>query len=392
MQMYGDWFATATDAHAGLTMRTLPGAHQAQVGISWDGKSLTQSIDAAKNDVHSGSQDSFTLDLTGAGAYGQSAAPRGADVIMIKITRMDNLVLEATFSGTATGTGPLKIDGVIKLHRDAPALKPTGSFGDCDAAIHDKLAGAEWRSPSECEVKFDAYARKGLTAAMRPVIDGLTAQGWKVAAAVETQSLTSIPRHTESKPFQLTEQGMHQGGAFFVSFGLPESSPVFEKYNQAAMDAMKAAMAQMQADKNPSMDAANEASRPLEENTKLNISVAINQASAGISSFKAQHTVKPLAGGGYSIEVPYAQPPSGGGPDGAQRVTYVFLGAWAAAPTSTLAGEGEDIHVKGNLDSSAPKLLAVQNIRIRIQGGTATAQQVLKLLDWNALQALMTGK
>src|ERR1022692_436434 len=41
-QVYGDWFATATEATARLTMRTVPGPHQAQLGISWDGKGMTQ--------------------------------------------------------------------------------------------------------------------------------------------------------------------------------------------------------------------------------------------------------------------------------------------------------------------------------------------------------------
>ncbi len=391
-QMYGDWFVTATDAHAALTMRTLPGAHQAQVSIEWDGKGLTQTIDAARNDVHSGVHFSFSLHLMGAGAYNQEAQLRGPDVITVQITRMDNLTLEATFSGTATGAAPLKIAGAIKLHRAATAEKPTGTFGNCDPQIHDRLAGAEWRSPSDCEVKFDAYVRTGLTAALQPVIDGLTAQGWKVTGQAEAQPLTSIPRHTESKPFQLTEQQMHQGGEFSVSFGLPDSSPTYQRYNQAAMDLMQKAMAQLQAGKNPSMDAANDAARALEENTKIGISVGINLGSQGMANFKSGHTVKPLPGGGYSVEAPYTQSPSGGDITASQRVTQVFLGPWAPAPTSTPAGAGENIQVKGNLDSSPANLLKVQNIRIRIQGGTAQAQQVLSLLNWNALQALLAGK
>jgi len=392
VQMYGDWFATATDAHAALTMRTLPGAHQATVGIAWDGKGQTQTIDAANSDIHNGGKFSFALHLSGAGAYSQDAQLRGADAITVKITRMDNLTLEATFSGAAYGTGSLKIAGVIKLRREATAERPTGTFGNCDPAIHDKLAGAEWRSPSDCEVKFDAYVRNGLTAAMQPVIDGLTAQGWKVTSEVETQPLTSIPRHTESKPFQLTEQGMHQGGAFFVSLALPESSPIYQSYNQAAMDEMTKVVAAAQAGKNLPMDKAAEASRALEEDTKIGIRVAINSGGAGMVNFKTGHTVKPLPGGGFTLEVPYEQPPGGGGPDGAQRILHVFFGAWAAAPTSKPSGAGEDIAVKATLDASPANLLKVQNVSIRIQAGTEQAQQLIKLIDWGALQALTAGK
>jgi hypothetical protein len=44
----------------------------------------------------------------------------------------------------------------------------TETFGTCVPVFHDQLAGAQWRSPSECEVKFDSYARNGLTAALQP--------------------------------------------------------------------------------------------------------------------------------------------------------------------------------------------------------------------------------
>lgn len=391
-QMYGDWYATATGAYASLTMRTLPGAHQAQVGIEWDGKGLTQTIDAAKSDIHRDSKFSFSLHLMGAGAYSQDAQPRGPDVITIQITRMDNLTLEATFSGTVTAKEPLKITGVIKLHREATAQKPTGTFGNCDPQIHDRLAGAEWRSPSECEVRFDAYARKGLTAAMQPVIDGLTAQGWRVTSSVETQSLTSIPRHTEGKPFQLTEQGMHSGGAFFVLLSLDPNSPIYQQYNQAAMDEMKKVVAAAQAGRSVPMDAATEASRALAENTKIRIGIGINHGSVGMNNFKTGHTIKALSGGGFTVEVPYEQAPTGGGPDGAERILHVFLGAWSPTPSSISTGTGENIAVKGTLDSSAANLLKVQNISIRIQAGAAQAQQVLKLLDWSALQQLIAGK
>lgn len=302
--------------------------------------------------------------------------------LMLDLARIAPFFLFAALPTLAHAAGPLTTSqtGV------------TGTFGKCDPVIHDKLVGAEWRSPSECEVMFDAYVRKRLTSALQPAIDSLTAQGWKVTRQVEAQSLTSIPRHTESKPFQMTEQQMHQGGAFYVSFGLPESSPVYQRYNQATMDLMQKAMAQAQAGKNPSMDAANDAARALDENTKISIAVAINQPSEGMANFKTGHSVKPLPGGGYSVEVPYTQSPTGGDITASHRVTFVFFGAWASTPVSTRSGEGEDLLVKGNLNSTPANLMKVQNIRIRIQAGTAQAQEVMKLVDWNALRDLMAGK
>jgi len=392
-QVYGDWFVTATDAHASLTLRTLPGAHQAQLGIGWDGKGPTQTIDAAKNDVHSGRGFDFSLHLTGAGPYGQSAQLRGSDTITVTITKMDSLTLEATFTGTATGTGPLTISGVLKLHRAATAEKPTGTFGSCDPQIYDRLAGAEWRSPSDCEVKFDAYVRKGLTAAIQPAIDALTAQGWNITSAAEAQSLTSIPRHTEDKPFQMTEQQTHQGGAFYVSLALDKSSPVFQLYDrqtQAAMqqlaDQMKAGVASVT---KSTTDALRNAAKEQEEHTTLQIGIAINAAGAGITIFKGGHTVTPLPTGGFAVSAPFVHPPGGGGEDGAQRVTYAFLGPFTQ-PAAAASSGPETVQVKATLNNA--RLMRVQTIRIRIQSGTDLAQQLIKLIDWSALQNLMAGR
>lgn len=391
-QVYGDWFVTATDAHASLTLRTLPGAHQAQFTIGWDGKGPMQTIDAGKSDVHSQSGFDFSLHLTGTGPYSQSVQLRGADVVAVTITKMDSLTLEATFSGSATGAGPLTISGVLKLHRTATAEKPTGTFGNCNPQIYDRLAGAEWRSPSDCEVKFDAYVRKGLTAALQPAIDTLTAQGWNITSAVETQSLTSIPRHTEDKPFQLVEQQMHQGGAFYVSLALDKTSPIYQQYDskvQAAMqqmaDHMKAGVASVT---KSTTDALHDATKEQEEHTTLQISVAINSAGTGITIFKGGHTVTPLPTGGFAVSAPYVQAPGGGGEDGAQRVAYVFLGP-VTQPAAAASSGAENVQVKGTLNNA--RLMSVQTIRIRIQSGTDLAQQVIKLIDWSALQNLMAG-
>lgn len=388
---YGDWFYTAQDAHASLTLLTGAGAHQAQLSLEWDGRALTQTIDRANNDstVNNGTGGFvFDLHLKGTGVYGQELRPGGGDAITVTITKMDDQSLEATLAGTATGTAAVRISGAIKLHRSSAGLV-SGTFGGCDPHIYDKLAGAEWRSPSECEVKFNAYVLQGLLPVVAPVESGLQAAGWTEAKKPRLDAIDSIPRGSEKKPFQLVNRG---GGAFDYTFSLPPNSKVYQQYNQAAMDAMQKAMGQAlkggPAGGQAAMDAAQEAARALQENTSVGISVAINQASLEISDFKGGHTVTPLAGGGYSIEVPYAQPATGGGVDAAVRMTYVFVGAWAAAPGSTPASSGdESIQVKGVLNPA--KLLAVQNLEIRIQGGTAETQQVIGAMDWNTLRGLV---
>jgi len=271
----------------------------------------------------------------------------------------------------------------------------TGTFGSCDPVIHDKLAGAEWRSPSDCEVKFDAYVRKALTAALQPVIDNLTAQGWGVTGEVEAQPLTSIPRHTADKPFQLAEQQLHQGGAFFVTLGVDKNSPVFAQYDQAVQAAMAkfaAALKSMNAaDGAAAQNALADATKAEGEHTEIHISVSINSSGVGITNFKGGHTVTTLPAGGFAVMAPYVQAPTGGDITAAQAVTYVFLGPFIP-PAATGPGAGdENIQVKGSLSSAPAKLLSVQSVVIRIQTGTDLAKQVMQLIDWNAIKNLMAG-
>jgi hypothetical protein len=288
------------------------------------------------------------------------------------------------------------IFALICLAAIAPAAtaQTTGIFGKCDPVIHDKLVGAEWRSPSDCEVQFDAFVRPALAAALQPAIDSLTAHGWGVTRQVELQTLTSIPRHTEAKPFQLTEQQLHQGGAFYVSLGLDKSTPVFAQWDtpvQAAMQKFGAALKSMNAgDGETAQKGLTEATKAEVEHTTIQISVLINNPGVGISSFKGGHTVTTLPKGGFAVSAPYVQAPTGGDVSAAQRVTYVFLGPFTAPAAAGPATGGEDVRVKGTLSLVPAKLLRVQNICIRIQTGSELAQQVINQIDWSALKQLMT--
>ncbi len=285
---------------------------------------------------------------------------------------------------------------VLPVFAQHAAAQTTGTFGNCDPQIHDKLAGAEWRSPSDCEVKFDGYVRKGLTAALQPVIGNLTAHDWGMTGEVELQSLTSIPRHTETKPFQLTEQQMHQGGAFFVTLGLSKDSPIFAQYDQplqAAMAQFGAALKSMNpADGEAAQNALTAATKAEVEHTEIHISVSINLSGVGITTFKGGQTVWQLPSGGFAVSAPFVQAPTGGDVSAAQAVTYVFLGPFTPPAAAGPGTGGENIQVKGSLSPVPAKLLSVQDVCIRIQTGSELAKQVIQLIDWNAIKSLMAGK
>jgi hypothetical protein len=189
---------------------------------------------------------------------------------------------------------------------------------------------------------------------------------------------------------------MHQDGAFYLQFTLSPNSPVFQQYDEPVQAVMKKFGDAMKSMNAASMTAAQnalqDATKAEVEHTSIRISVSINSGSVGISTFRGGHTVTTLPGVGLSVSAPFVQAPTGGDISAAERVTYVLLGAFTP-PASTGPSTGdENFQVKGALSSTTARLLSVQNICIRIQTGTELAQEVMKSIDWSALQKLMVSR
>jgi hypothetical protein len=353
------------------------------LSIEWDGKATTQIINAANHDqVRSHELSAFYLRFLA--PYNQTVQPRGADAIEIAIVRMDDLSIEANIAGTATGAGPgpLRITGVIKIHRDTSGQKVTGSYGDCDTGIHDKLAGAEWRSPSECEVKFDGYIRNALPVPFARLETGLTQGDWEETSKPNFSPLTSIPRHSESEPY-----GFHIRFQFQLRPGSAQA-----QRNQAALEAMgsKSANAMKSVAAAEAYTAElTKVTHATEGSGRITITVGINSRSLGMVNFQGTYNASQIPGVGYSISVPYVQSRGGGDIGGAHETTYVFLGDWAPAASTKAGGNATNIAVKASLHPKAPTL-AVQNVWVEIQANAELAREVIGLVDWSALKQLLT--
>ena len=377
-RLYGDWFVTPRDAHAFLTLVTTTGAHQAQAEIELDGKSDRQVVKAGAKDLN------FYLHLKA--PYNQTAQLKGSDAIEITLTRMDDLNIEASVSGTATlgENAAVKIGGTLKIHRDAANAPVGGAFGDCDPVVHDRLAGAEWRSATECEIKFDTQVREALRNALKPLESGLGGD-WEETARPKTDAIYSIPRQSEKAPFQLEQ-------AVRLEFRLRSGSAQAQR-NQAAIDAVTKHMA----DAMKSVEAAKAfeseltvATHAAEASGHIAVSVRINLPSLGIENFKGTHTDAQIPGVGYSIGVPYVQARTGGDIGASHQTTYVLLGGWSPA-TGVKSGEGERINTRSNLGPRGANL-TVQNIEVEIEAGPELAKQAIGLIDWNAMRQLLAGK
>ncbi len=387
----GDWYVTPGDAHAGLALRpAASAAHQGTFTIEWDGKASAQIVNAANNDKVNDQRFAFYLQLLA--PYNQTLQPRGADAIEITIVRMDDLNLEANISGTATGAapGPVQISGTLKLHRDHSDQKVSGAFGNCDPGIHDKLVFAEWRSPSECEVKFDRYIREALLPPFARMEAALTQGEWTEVRKPAFRPITSIARRSEGNPFSLQST---QDGFLRFEFRLRPGSDQ-AKRNEAALEALSKKMAEAM----KSVEAAKAFSAEMTEAThvsqgsgNITIAVRINLASLGIANFQGAYTASQIPGVGYSVTAPYVQSRGGGDIGGAHETTFVFLGPWSPATGTKTGDGGTNITVKAALSPKAPTL-TLQNIEIEIEANQELARKVIGLIDWNALNQLLAAK
>jgi hypothetical protein len=374
---FGDWFVTPNDAHAGLTLSSGSGPNINQLTIEWDGKADTHTITA------SGGAGAFYLRL-GAPAH-QSIHPAGADSIQISVIKIDDLNLEANISGAATGTTPFKISGTIKLHRDAANYPVSGTWLNCDPVVHDKFAGAQNRSASDCEVKFDLHVRQALAQAFAPVVAEFSTGDWTQTRQANMGPVDSLSRKTEKLLFRFDPSSL--AGAFRLEFRVKANSAQAQR-NDAALQALSKKMAEVM--KNPAafpdyQAQLTETTRASEGSSVIAITVSVNAESIAIENFKGNFTDAKLPGGAYLVSVPYAQAHTGGDITASHEVTYAFFGPWSPA-TGT-----QRVTVKGALKPGAPTLF-IQNICVEIQANPELAKKVAGLIDVNALQQLLQGK
>jgi len=379
----GDWFVTPKDASVTLTLSTPPGPSAAKLEIAWNGTAPQHVIDAQANTMVGG-EATFFLTLPGA-----NCRPGHDSAVTVRVATLTSLDIDAHLSGSISceDKPSLVIDGSVRVHRDvAPAPQLSGTYIDCDPTIYDKLIGAEFRSPSECEIKFEADMRRTIYKAFQPVLDSFTANGWILDPLPPAKPITGVGRKLAKDPFRpdFTTNNRLQ---FHLHLDL--SGAEKDRYDKAMAD-FSVRTGEVLKSLNPA--ASTQLQKDIERfaheqagATKIDIGVNINYPGAGETNFSTEHTVRQQPGTVYAIHMADAQLPTGGA--SGQDTSYLFLGAWGP-PTITKAGAGETLHMAANFNRSI-STLAVQNITIRIMANAALADTVMKTIDYTALQSLL---
>ena len=379
----GDWFVTAKDASVTFTLSTAPGPNAARLEIAWNGVAPQQTITAQSNTLVGG-EATFFLFLPGT-----NCKPARDEAVAIKIATLTSLDINAHLSGAISCNGKpgVTLDGAIRVHRDtAPAPQLSGAYVDCDPVIRDKLTGAEYRSPSDCEIKFVADLRRTIFKALQPAFDALMKNGWILEPLPLEKPVTGVGRKIAQSPFR---PDFTTNNRLQFRLRLNPASAEAQRYQQAIND-VTARMGDVLKSQNAA--AAGQLQKDMERAgreqagaTSIKIGVNVNYPMAGESNFSTQHTILQQPGTTYAIHMAEAQPPAGGA--SGEEASFLYLGAWSAPVLSNM-GAGEALHMNA-VFNRAVSTLAVQNISIRIVANAALADAMMKKIDYAALAALL---
>lgn len=384
----GDWFRTSGDAHASLTLE----AQDAPLTLvlQWTGPEAVHTIDAANN-TDLGGRNTFNLWMHGQGAQSlTSSFLKEDDGIRITVLHLDDHDLEATLEGRVSGALGIQEDarlanpdfrvrGTLKLHRDAlPPRILTGSFGECDSVVHDKLVGAEARSASACEAAFDAQVRAALASAFRKLGEAFPPEGWTLQMP-EPAPITTTARGTERDPYRID---FSNGGAYRIRVSMREGNPA-----HAGLQKLQDTLRDMDQVRTLGVAGLEAIQYRLDAEGGAEITVLVNMPLAAFSTFSRERTAVKAPGSVQGWAMGHVQAPTGGGREASRPATCLLFGRWGQ-PAIQSDEEGESIQIPAAFSRSAPTL-SVQNLEIRISGSADLARKVLAAMDTAPILALL---
>ena len=354
----GDWFATPNLSHATFLLADAARAKQGTLDVELNGSQSTFVLTADNTRNHGASRTS--LGFSASVIDGNSRLEYGidrADQVTLTVTRLDNLSMEATFSGTLTrigGSDHVQVSGSIHLHRNAaPPEVSAGRYPDCDPVIHDWLNQAQDRAPSECEVKFDRVARTAFANAFAPMTRAFASQNWKITKSLEPAELAAMPRGSEKVPYRF---GFAANADLLFQLDLSPAAPDYGQFR---------------------------------DNSRIVIKPDLNPAAFTALNFHGSYTSTPLPGGGTIVYLPEAQASTGG--SAGDPTTWVLLGAWAPLAAKSLGDGSTEITAKASLNTAISRLNA-QTITVRFRCSPDLAQKAINAIDWAALRDLISRR
>jgi hypothetical protein len=276
------------------------------------------------------------------------------------------------------------------LHaQSAPVPIVTSGSADCDRVVHDKLVGAQNRSPSECEVKFDLQLREAEHQTFVRAVAALAQDLWIIKSETPVKAITGVARNTEK---QLFRQGATNGGGYELALALDPASAKAQtfaaRWHEADDKVSEEVKATGKAD-GPAFVAFMKLNAEIAAASKITATVSVNVQAHEFVSFTAEHSLLQVPAATYSVTAPRVQALSGGDAGSAGPATFIYLGKWQPPAFEKLSDGGERTRVKSTIEVTASSPLSVQTVIIRLESSAALRDSLLANIDLGPLRALL---
>jgi hypothetical protein len=302
---------------------------------------------------------------------------------------------------TTLGLAPVVLTAAFLLHADTAKVSTGGAgaarakekpsqpqsanqgspaqvFGmACDSTLHDAIASRQYRSPTDCEVKFDDHLRNGLLDAVKPAIQELQKAGWSPFQQPSIDRMAGLAR--DYKVYRMESTARHE-----VVWQLERHSEVEEtQYRNKREDEILA---------NPALDA-NHQNRELMatqwetlSNDYVQMSASVNLPADAVSYMKPL-TTHALAATGFAFSTNDTDDNEEGQTILSPYKTFLYLG-----PTHETTVQNRDgsstLKIDPVFDANAPAL-AAQVIKITIVCDPKLGASILSNIDLHKLQDLI---
>ncbi|MGB7547211.1 MAG: hypothetical protein WBM14_05645 [Terracidiphilus sp.] len=313
------------------------------------------------------------------------------DSAVMEILELTDTNLKLKIKGTGTlgerrdhGTSTVTFEAVINLRR-TPFVKlpPSQVFGEtCDPTLYDRTAGAEYRSPTDCETKFERHIGYAMVAAVKPVTAEFEKGGWHVG-----HDFTGEPRTDRGIGIIRKQQRYRLGLKGVGDLELRKRADDDEAgYQQSRQEEAKTKCSD---DSAGLMKAFMALQTELKSNDYIAVYWDINSPPvvADSISYKKPLTMYTVAAGGLAFSTNDADENADGEVKLSPNETFVYLGPVKQTTVKNSDGSST-LSIRPTFDPKAPAL-AVQDIKIMIECAPDLAAQVVKTLDFQKLQELI---
>src|ERR1035437_7059452 len=376
-----DWFVTANDSHCSITFKGPFDTRELTLAIEWSGKKDAYVI--TNETSHAGDRSGdFLLSAPDKDTYGDGlgAQPTGDQQVVVKVEKITDENISGNISGLISdGKDVIKINGHFSLAKKAakPTAKSTSlTFKDCDNVIHDKLTGAQDRSPTECEIKYDLEVKSAFQKAFESVVSGFQNDHWIVTKITTLEPVTGVPRASDNSAYL---------GDYDIELQMDPKSDKYIELNKRLGELAK--IVGYPPD-NAKMENFQNYGHKMNSAIYIKIYARVNSTYSGMYIFKEGHKMLKVPGAAYVIESSYVQSSGGGGIESSIDADFVYIGNWKAPVIVKDSDGGETINVMPVIVKSATTL-SVKNVTIRIECNSELAEQILKGIDFSKLTSLL---